>query len=75
MSKGVLETLPVDRDSWVRQYLLHGQARVWTFFYWPEPGENDPFPEAVYWPTEPYDDGGGATIAAIQYGACACWPT
>lgn len=40
------------------------------FFFLPEPGERNPWPDRVYFPWEPYDDGGGAAIASYQYGAC-----
>lgn len=40
------------------------------FFHVPERGERNPWPDRVYFPWEPYDDGGGATIAAYQFGRC-----
>lgn len=40
------------------------------FFFWPEPGERNPWPDRAYFPWEPYDDGGGAAVAFYRYGAC-----
>ena len=40
------------------------------FFWLPEPGERDPSPGVIFFPTEPYDDGGGAALAGYRYGRC-----
>lgn len=44
------------------------------FWYMPEPGERNPWSDRVYFPWEPYDDGGGAALAAYQFGGCVCAP-
>lgn len=44
------------------------------FFDSPLPGQRNPWPGMVYFPWEPYDDGGGAAIAAYQYGLCPFCP-
>ena len=44
------------------------------FWDMPEPGERNPWPDRVYFPWEPYDDGGGAAIAAFRYGRCPFAP-
>lgn len=40
------------------------------FWYNTEPGERLIWWQVVPFPPEPYDDGGGAALAAYQYGNC-----
>lgn len=40
------------------------------FWKLPERGERNPWPDRFFIPHEPYDDGGGAALAAYQYGQC-----
>ena len=40
------------------------------FWHMPERGERNPRLDRIYFPYEPYDDGGGAALAAYQYGQC-----
>ena len=44
------------------------------FWHMPEPGERNPWTDRVYFPWEPYDDGGGAAIAAFRYELCPFAP-
>jgi len=36
----------------------------------PYPGERNPFGDRVYFPKEPYDDGGGPALAAYRWAYC-----
>ena len=40
------------------------------FFFHPEPGERSTWSDTIRFPPEPYDDGGGAALAAYRYGRC-----
>lgn len=39
-------------------------------FFWPEPGERDPWGDTIYFAKEPYDDGGASALAAYRWGGC-----
>jgi len=56
-------------DDLSKEFLL-SDVELGKFFELPEPGEVNPFPINFHFRTEPYDDGGGAAIAGIRFGAC-----
>lgn len=75
--------MAVPTQEALRDMLLHGvgvqmltdsmfaHIPLSDFFYMPEPGERYPWPsDRIFFGTEPYDDGGGAAIAAYQFGRC-----
>ena len=43
---------------------------LWDFFFVPEPGERLGECPVIRFDPEPYDDGGGAALAAYRYGRC-----
>lgn len=56
-------------DDVASQFMIDNVS-LGQFFMLPVSGEKNPFPRTILFPPEPYDDGGGATVAHARFGAC-----
>ncbi len=61
-------TLGIGIEKYSAEIIKH--VSPFDFFRLPEPGERNPWEGIFHISKEPYDDGGGAAIAAYQYGRC-----